>query len=185
MLLLVLSDVAKAHTISLAMTMDEDFWSLKWLVKPNFKCSMTPWLSFNFFRWCKYFGTHSHNTKFAKNFSTTIPLKEIEYPFKNSKMNKDIILADLTLRLWTCHWLSRLEHVVVASATRMHVCSFASYVARNFIWRCQQFYCHSLLYALLFFYIINVCILLFWCALWSTIIKNPMCTFIFANKLHF
>jgi hypothetical protein len=29
----------------------------------------------------------------TKTFSTTIPLKEIEYLFKNSKMNKDIILA--------------------------------------------------------------------------------------------
>jgi len=29
----------------------------------------------------------------TKTFSTTIPLKEIEYLFKNSKMNKDIVLA--------------------------------------------------------------------------------------------
>ncbi len=35
------------------------------------------------------------HTKLTKTLSTTIPLKEIEYPFKNLKMNKDIVLANL------------------------------------------------------------------------------------------
>jgi hypothetical protein len=37
------------------------------------------------------------HTKLIKTFSTIIPLKEIEYPFKNSKLNKDIVLANLAL----------------------------------------------------------------------------------------
>jgi hypothetical protein len=83
LLLLVLLDVAKTQTLSLTMTMDEDFWPPKWFVKPHFRFSMTPWFSFNFFKSCKYFGTHFHNTKFAKTFWTNIPLKKIEFSFKN------------------------------------------------------------------------------------------------------
>jgi hypothetical protein len=41
LLLFVLSYVAKARTISLAMTMNEDFWPLKWFVKPHFRFSTT------------------------------------------------------------------------------------------------------------------------------------------------
>jgi hypothetical protein len=46
LLLLVLSYVVKAQIISLAMTMDENFRPLKWLVKPHFKFSTTPWFFF-------------------------------------------------------------------------------------------------------------------------------------------
>jgi hypothetical protein len=60
---------------------------------------MTPWFSFDFIKSRKYSGTYSRNIKLAKTFSTTIVVKEIEYPLKNSKMRKDMVLASSALRL--------------------------------------------------------------------------------------
>lgn len=71
LLLVVLSYVAKARIISLAMTTDEEFWPkpLKWFVKPHFRFSTTPWFSFNFFRSHKYSDTHKIYQSLLNNYT--------------------------------------------------------------------------------------------------------------------
>jgi len=91
LLLLVLSYVAKARTISLAMTVNPDFWPLKCFVKPHLD-------SLQHFSSLLISLDHEStlvHTKLTKTFSTAIALKEIEYSFKKSKMNKDIVLASV------------------------------------------------------------------------------------------
>jgi hypothetical protein len=78
------------------------------------------------------------------------PQRKLSTFSRIKKWKKDIILANLTLFLWTCHWLLKPEHVVVASVARMHAYSFANFVVCNSTWCHQQLYCHSFLYALLF-----------------------------------
>jgi hypothetical protein len=97
LLLLVLSYVAQARTISLAITMDENFRPFKWFVKPHFKFSITPCFSFNLFRSHKYSGTHRTYQNLFNNYTLEgnwVPIQE----FKNEQRYN---IGQSSIRLWT------------------------------------------------------------------------------------
>ncbi len=71
LLLLLLSNVARLHTISLAIIKRPKFWPIKWFDKPNFRFSTTTWFSFILLGSHKYFRTQFCNKLCPKTFSMT------------------------------------------------------------------------------------------------------------------
>jgi hypothetical protein len=127
LLLQTFSNVAKAHTMSLAMTIGKVFWPFKWFGNPHFKLSTITWFCFTFPRFHKYFGTQPSNKTFPKTFSRTKDWNENVYLFKSSWMNITIFFTKIALHLGVYQRLSTTKFLFVDwQYVRSHVSSLAS-----------------------------------------------------------